>query len=162
MSLSSMESGRHRKVRKFRKLRDNLLKALYGYEVARVKPSRKELLHEAMVDLIPSSKLKRHAKRIISAVIDKRDIIDDVLRKHIQSTLFDRMGELEKTILRIGTAEILFYRHLVPVAVAVNEAVNLAKLYVDEKFASLVNATLKEIAEEIQGVGNEGAEENHS
>ena len=157
-----MESGRNRRVRRFRKLRDNLLKALYGYEVAKVKPSRKELLHEAMADMLPSSKLKRHAKRIISAVIDKRNIIDEILRRHIQSTLFDRMGDLEKTILRIGASEILFYRHLVPVPVAVNEAVNLAKLYVDEKFASLVNATLKEIAEEIQGVGNEDKKEGYS
>ncbi len=133
----------------FRKLRKNLLTALYSYEVAEIKPSRKEVLSQTMANLKPSSKLKRHAKRIISTVIDKREVLDEVLRNHIKSTLFDRMGELEKTILRIGAAEILFYRHLVPVAVAVNEAVNLAKLYVDEKFASLVNATLKGIAEEV-------------
>ncbi|NOZ92829.1 transcription antitermination factor NusB [bacterium 3DAC] len=135
----------------FRKLRKNLLTALYAYEVAEVKPSRKEVLAQVMADLKPSSKLKRHAKRIIATVIDKRDIIDNILRNHIKSTLFDRMGDLEKTILRIGAAEILFYRHLVPIAVAVNEAVNLAKLYVDDKFASLVNATLKGIAEEVTG-----------
>jgi len=147
--------------RYFRKLRKNLLTALYGYEVADIKPSRKEVLSQALTDIKPSSKLKRHAKRIINTVIDKRDYIDQILREHIKSTLFDRMGELEKTILRIGTAEILFYRHIVPVAVAVNEAVNLAKYFVDEKFASLVNATLKGIAEELTGE-YEGKEKSSS
>lgn len=114
-----------------------------------------------MSDLKPSSKLKRHAKRVISAVIDKRDFLDELLRKHIRSTLFDGMGELEKTILRIGAAEVLFYRHLVPVAVAVSEAVNLAKLYVDNHFASLVNAALKEIVEQTLGK-DEGKKKDYS
>ena len=135
----------------FRKLRRNLLNTLYSYEISKVKPSRSEMLSQVMNDLKPSSKLKRHAKRVISAVIDKRDFLDEILRKHIRSTLFDSMGELEKTILRIGAAEVIFYRHLVPVAVAVSEAVNLAKLYVDKNFASLVNATLKDIVEQTLG-----------
>ena len=145
----------------FRKLRRNLLNTLYSYEISKVKPSRSELLSQVMNDLKPSSKLKRHAKRIISAVIDKREFLDEILRKHIKSTLFDGMGELEKTILRIGAAEILFYRHLVPVAVAVSEAVNLAKLYVDNNFASLVNATLKDIVEQTLGK-DEGKKKDHS
>jgi len=56
----------------------------------------------------------------------------------------DRMGVLERNILRIGVHEL--ERATVPVEVAISEAVNLAKRYASEEAGRLVNGILGRIA----------------
>jgi N utilization substance protein B len=58
----------------------------------------------------------------------------------------DRMGVLERNILRIGIHEL--ERDTVPTEVAINEAVTLAKRYASEDAARLVNGILGRVARE--------------
>jgi N utilization substance protein B len=62
----------------------------------------------------------------------------------------DRMAVLERNILRLAVWEI--GRGDVPVAVAIDEAVSLAKRYASPEAATLVNGVLGRIARE-QGIG---------
>jgi len=58
----------------------------------------------------------------------------------------DRLGTLERNILRVGVYELL--EKTVPREVAINEAVVLAKRYASEDAARLVNGVLARIARE--------------
>jgi N utilization substance protein B len=58
----------------------------------------------------------------------------------------DRLGTLERNILRIGVYEL--EEHTVPREVAINEAVVLAKRYATEDAARLVNGVLARVARE--------------
>ena len=58
----------------------------------------------------------------------------------------DRLGTLERNILRIGVYEL--EEETVPREVAINEAVVLAKRYASEDAARLVNGVLARIARE--------------
>ena len=58
----------------------------------------------------------------------------------------DRMGVVERNVLRVGIHEL--ERDTVPVQVAINEAVELAKRYASEDAAKLVNGILSRIARE--------------
>ena len=58
----------------------------------------------------------------------------------------DRLGTLERNILRIGVYEL--EEETVPREVAINEAVVLAKRYATEDAARLVNGILGQIARE--------------
>jgi len=58
----------------------------------------------------------------------------------------DRLGTLERNILRIGVYEL--EEESVPTDVAINEAVVLAKRYASEDAARLVNGILARIAKE--------------
>jgi transcription antitermination protein NusB len=58
----------------------------------------------------------------------------------------DRMGVLERNILRIGIHEL--ERGTVPVEVAISEAVTLAKRYASDEAAKLVNGILGRVAQE--------------
>jgi transcription antitermination protein NusB len=62
----------------------------------------------------------------------------------------DRMAVLERNILRLAVWEL--GRGEVPVAVAIDEAVSLAKRYASPEAATLVNGVLGRIARE-QGIG---------
>jgi N utilization substance protein B len=58
----------------------------------------------------------------------------------------DRLGTLERNILRIGVFEL--EENAVPMDVAINEAVVLAKRYASEDAARLVNGILGRIAKD--------------
>jgi len=58
----------------------------------------------------------------------------------------DRLGVVERNVLRVGIYEL--ERDTVPVEVAINEAVELAKRYASEDAAKLVNGILSRIARE--------------
>jgi N utilization substance protein B len=58
----------------------------------------------------------------------------------------DRLGTLERNILRVGIHEL--ERESVPAEVAINEAVVLAKRYASEDGARLVNGILARVARE--------------
>ena len=60
----------------------------------------------------------------------------------------DRLGTLERNILRIGVYEL--EEEKVPAEVAINEAVVLAKRYATEDAAKLVNGILGRIRRDIQ------------
>jgi transcription antitermination protein NusB len=59
----------------------------------------------------------------------------------------DRLGTLERNVLRIGVHEL--EEATVPPEVAINEAVVLAKRYASEDAAKLVNGILGRIAREV-------------
>jgi len=59
----------------------------------------------------------------------------------------DRLGTLERNILRIGVYEL--EEGTVPTEVAINEAVVLAKRYASEDAARLVNGILARIGREV-------------
>jgi N utilization substance protein B len=65
----------------------------------------------------------------------------------------DRLGTLERNILRVGVHEL--EAESVPPEVAINEAVVLAKRYASEDAARLVNGILARVAREE--AANEGA-----
>ena len=70
--------------------------------------------------------------------------IDECLRKNSNNWDLDRMGKEELAVLRLAAFEIL-YDEDVPDVVAINEGIEIAKKYSDEKSAKFVNGVLSGI-----------------
>lgn len=79
-----------------------------------------------------------------------RDRLDASIDAAAEGWSAERMAVLERNILRLAVWEI--GRGEVPVAVAIDEAVSLAKRYASPEAATLVNGVLGRIARE-QGIG---------
>jgi len=79
-----------------------------------------------------------------------RERLDRSLDAASEGWSADRMAVLERNILRLAVWEI--GRGEVPVAVAIDEAVSLAKRYASPEAATLVNGVLGRIARD-QGIG---------
>jgi transcription antitermination protein NusB len=60
----------------------------------------------------------------------------------------ERLGILEKVILTMGIAELVYSRE-VPVRVVINEALELARRYCDEKAVGFVNGVLDQAASRV-------------
>ena len=77
----------------------------------------------------------------VKAIQEKLPEIDGIIENVSQGWSVKRLGKAELAILRLAVYEIRFDDDI-PDKVAVNEAVELAKEYSDEKAASFINGVL--------------------
>ena len=87
-----------------------------------------------------------YALEIVDGVTDHREEIDELLSSYAQGWTIDRMPNVDRAILRLSSWEIL-HNSAVPAAVAINEAVGLAKEYSTSDSSRFVNGELARIAE---------------
>lgn len=85
----------------------------------------------------------KFVRDIVNGVLDKKDSIDKIISKYLENWDLDRLGKTDRAILRLSTYEMLYYN--TPKVVVINEAVELAKKYSDEKIVKLINAVLDKI-----------------
>lgn len=79
------------------------------------------------------------------ALIDKLGEIDTILGRETSGWKLNRIGKMDLNILRVATYEILF-DDTIPAKVAINEAVDLAKLYgSDDSSYGFVNGILAKL-----------------
>jgi N utilization substance protein B len=87
-----------------------------------------------------------YARALAEAVVERAGRLDRRITESSPDWPADRLGTLERNILRIGVYEL--EEETVPREVAINEAVVLAKRYASEDAARLVNGILGRIARE--------------
>ncbi len=88
------------------------------------------------------------ALSLADAVSSRAESLDAVITGAASEWTADRLGTLERNILRIGVYEL--EEGTVPREVAINEAVVLAKRYATEDAARLVNGILGRVAREVE------------
>ncbi|MFB8385897.1 transcription antitermination factor NusB [Microbacterium sp. NPDC055910] len=86
-----------------------------------------------------------YARDIIDGVIDNRDAIDEQITTFAKDWSLARMPAVDRAVLRIGVWELL-YNDDVPPAVAIDEAVELAKEFSTDESGSFVHGVLGRIA----------------
>lgn len=85
----------------------------------------------------------KFVRDVVYGVIKNIENIDKIIIKYLDNWDLDRLGKTDKAILRLGTYEMLYYD--TPKVVVINEAVELAKKYSDDKIVKLINAVLDKI-----------------
>jgi len=88
-----------------------------------------------------------YSRRLVEGVAERRDEIDGLLREHVTGWDLDRLGILERAILRVAAYELRWEKE-VPEAVVINEAVALAKRFCSGEAGALVNGILGSVSGE--------------
>jgi N utilization substance protein B len=86
------------------------------------------------------------ARELAEAVVAHAEELDQKVSAASEGWPADRLGALERNVLRIGVEEL--EQDEVPVEVAIDEAVSLAKRYASDEAGRLVNGILGRIARE--------------
>ena len=81
------------------------------------------------------------ATLLTEGVETNREQLDTAIAAHAKGWTMSRMPALDRTILRIGAFELLSRRE-VPVAVVLNEAIELAKRFSTDDSSRFVNGVL--------------------
>ena len=85
----------------------------------------------------------KYVKDIVNGVLENQDKIDETINKYLENWDLDRIGKTDRAILRLSTYEMMYYD--TPKVVVINEAVELAKKYSDDKVVKLINAVLDKV-----------------
>ncbi|WP_106813901.1 transcription antitermination factor NusB [Microbacterium timonense] len=86
-----------------------------------------------------------YAREIVDGVIDNQDAIDEQITTFAKDWSLARMPAVDRAVLRIATWELL-YNDEVPAAVAIDEAVELAKEFSTDDSGAFVHGVLARIA----------------
>lgn len=92
---------------------------------------------------------KRQAEETLRAVSEHHDEIDAVISDNLDRWSIDRTGRTDLAILRTAVAEMM-YIDSIPRGVSINEAVDLAKKYGDERSYAFINSVLSKIAKKLE------------
>lgn len=83
---------------------------------------------------------------IVYGVLDNTNEIDELANKYLNNWTIDRIETIGACILRMAIYEIKYMD--TPDIVAINEGIELAKKYCDEKVKNMINAVLDKIVNE--------------
>jgi len=83
------------------------------------------------------------ARELVTRVLENKDMIDTLIHKFAPAWPLQQMAVVDRNILRLGAAEIIY--QVVPAKVAINEAVELAKVFGSENSPRFVNGVLGSI-----------------
>jgi N utilization substance protein B len=89
----------------------------------------------------PEPGVARYVEETVRGVVGQVSVLDSLIEEKSRNWRLERMPRVDRTILRMGAYELLF-RPEVPASVAINEAVELAKEFGDQRSAAFVNAIL--------------------
>ena len=87
-----------------------------------------------------------YVKEIVYGVITYKNEIDKIANEYLDGWTIDRLGNTDIAILRIGIFELLYTK--TPAIVAINEAVELAKIYSDDSVRKMINGVLDKVFHE--------------
>ncbi len=90
--------------------------------------------------------VKRYIHKIIKTYQEKKEEIDNVIKELASGWDIERLFKIDKDILRIAIAELLFVKDA-PVKVVIDEALELAKKYSTDDSPSFINGILAKVVE---------------
>ena len=89
--------------------------------------------------------IREYTREIVSGVSEHRRKIDELIATYAQGWDMDRLPAVDRSILRIGIYEIIWASEL-PDAVAIDEALTLAKELSTDESAGYIHGVLGKIA----------------
>ena len=85
-----------------------------------------------------------YIKSVFFGVCENVDAIDEVINKNSKGWKTNRLSKVSRSILRLCVYEML-YEKGIPLRVSINEGIELAKLYEDEKARPFINGVLNAV-----------------
>jgi transcription antitermination protein NusB len=119
------------------------LQALYEIDITGHPPG--EVLEERIVDTPLEDKLYDFVRQIVLGVLPLAEQLDGFIAQHAPEWPLDQVATIDRNILRIALWEIAVSDQT-PIKVAINEAVELAKMYGSDSTPRFVNGVLGSLA----------------
>lgn len=131
--------------------RSIVLQTLFAWDFENRKPAEIYPIFERHIkEFAPGSSDRPFMERLLKMVLDKKSDLDNLITKAAPDWPIDKIAVVDRNILRIGLAELLFAdRKEVPPKVAINEAIELAKTFGGETSGKFVNGVLGAVYKEM-------------
>ena len=115
------------------------LQTLYEIDCSSHKPQ--EILARSLQDKALPDETADFSQSLVTGVLQHRQDIDNAIREFAPAFPIEQMATVDRNILRLAIFEVLFDNR-VPVKVAINEAVELAKTFSGNTSPKFINGVL--------------------
>ena len=122
------------------------LEVLYEVDIAHHAPS--DVMERHMIEQDLDSGGVEFAHKLMDGVLKFQEAMDRLISRYAPEWPLDQMAVVDRNILRIAIYEFLVDDET-PVKVAINEAVELAKIYGSDSAPRFINGVLGSLAEQI-------------
>ena len=133
-----------------RSLREQVFKLLFRVEFNEKEEMEEQchlfLEHE---EVVMTEEEETHIVEKYKAIHEQLEEIDAMINEKAKGWNTDRMGKVDLTVIRLAVYE-MKYDETIPDGVAINEAVELAKMYGQDESAGFVNGVLAKFVEAAQ------------
>lgn len=126
-----------------RRARQTALQVLYQVDVGKASLEDAFQANLSLFRLNPAD--EEFARHLAGGVVAHRERLDEIISRVSHDWRLERMSFVDRNIIRIGLFEMLVDNR-VPPSVAINEAVELAKVFGGEDSWRFVNGILGEVA----------------
>ena len=115
------------------------------FEELKLQSSNDSDVHESMeteeeIDLENYLNLD-YVSNVCKIYEEKHEEIDEVINKYAKNWSVNRMPKVDLSILRLAICELVFIEEI-PSKVSINEAIEMAKMYCDDKSPKFINGVL--------------------
>lgn len=90
--------------------------------------------------------VNNYVLRTTKGIFENLEAIDETIGSNLVGWTAKRISRVASAIMRVAVYELLFSEEKIPVGVAINEAVEIAKKYATAEDASYINGVLGAIA----------------
>lgn len=130
---------------KRRTAREKALQALFQIDISDID---KEI---AIEHVLEGEKSDSYLTKLVDGVLSHQVSIDETIKQYLENWSLERIANVDRNILRLTAYEMMYGQaDDVPVNVAIDEAVEIAKLYGDDQSGRFVNGVLSKIKENQQ------------
>jgi len=119
------------------------LQALYEIDATQHLPGT--VLDQRLAEDPLTDEGQAFARELLTGILQHREQLDQMIQQHAPEWPVDQMAAVDRNVLRIAIYEFEIGR-LTPVKVAINEAVELAKLFGSDSAPRFVNGVLGALA----------------
>ena len=130
---------------------------LYRFDqdkIANLTPSQIEAEYKTHISHFESNEeSEEFALRLIKTTLAHLETIDPLILKHLDNWRMERLGSIEKSFLRMGTAELVYFKD-VPASVTLDEVVELSKRFGEADTPAFLNGILDPISKLPDAIAN--------
>ena len=139
--------------------RSIVLQTLYEWDFRKLPVGEAvTLLKRNIAEFAPGVTDSDFLDELLSNILSKKGDLDKIIEKAAPDWPLDKIGAIDRNVLRLGLFELLFAdKTEVPAKVAINEAIELAKTFGGDNSGKFVNGVLGSIYKEIGEPGKEAA-----
>jgi transcription antitermination protein NusB len=125
------------------KARGVALQVLYEFDITGHRPS--DILYERISSNPLDDDLVEFSRQIVFGVLKLVEPLDSFIAQHAPEWPLDQVAVIDRNIIRIALWEFAV-QGITPIKVAINEAVELAKMYGSDSTPRFVNGVLGSLA----------------
>lgn len=118
-----------------------------------------EIINRNLGEFGPGLKEIEFVNDLIHGVLKNREEIDQIISKTAPQWPLDQISIIDRNVLRLGLYELLFGdKKAVPPKVAINEAIELGKMFGEESSGRFVNGVLGTVYKQMEELARERGE----